>query len=677
MARGSKWCRWVLAVAFAASVVACGDGETGGSGEDSGFELPPGLDADGGGPGDSGPEVWTGPGLGIDYGSYEAGAAPRWEPQSADWSAIPWPNDMKRTADGGVDLSDFPSNDVPLIEDYVALGGAVLDGWGLNGSVYFQLDDLIDTESLPEPQVTMNDPKATVQLVNVSKDSPRYGERMPLLFFFYPGGKDPFYLENTLAMRPVYGFPLAEGATYCAVLTRGVKDDRGRYLSPASGFADALASEAAYAPLREWLPDSGLVEDDIAVATCFTTGRPTTELREIRKFLNTLDPPVVTDTSYEGTAQFFHEFRGHYVAPNFQSGVKPYETQGGDVEYDAEGNPVIAELESMRFLLLIPKGYEMPEVGWPVVMYAHGTGAEAGYTSCKNAVGNDLVRTGWAMICIDQPLHGARAWKQNVTPTEIYLFSFNFFNPGAGRMMFRQSAIDTMSLSRAVSSGAFDYPNGHGEYTDPIKLDSERVWFFGHSHGGLSGSLVFGVEPLIHGGVISGAGGILVETILRRKDPVDISGLIAPAIGIADDALNTFHPTLSLVQMMVDVTDPINYAPYWLNPTGEGTPKHVFMTEGTEDEATPFVTTEALSAAAGVPMIEPVYSESVAHQLKGLTPVTEPVGNNVKASDGQLYTVGLRQWIGDHFVAFDPEAVAMWSNFFGNVRKELDPVITE
>ena len=38
---------------------------------------------------------------------------------------------------------------------------------------------------------------------------------------------------RTLAMRPISGFPLAEGETYCAILTRGVRDAEGRYLSVA------------------------------------------------------------------------------------------------------------------------------------------------------------------------------------------------------------------------------------------------------------------------------------------------------------------------------------------------------------------------------------------------------------------------------------------------------------
>src|SRR5690606_38554438 len=133
----------------------------------------------------------------------------------------PWPTDRLLDEAGRPDLSNFPNPNLDILQTYIDYGEEVLDGWGLNGSVYVQFSGGLDMSRLPEPQETMQ-PKGLVQMVNVTQGSLRYGELLPLLFRWYGSGNDQYYLPNTLAFRPVYGFPMAEGDTYCAIVTRGV-----------------------------------------------------------------------------------------------------------------------------------------------------------------------------------------------------------------------------------------------------------------------------------------------------------------------------------------------------------------------------------------------------------------------------------------------------------------------
>lgn len=129
--------------------------------------------------------------------------------------------------------------------------------------------------------------------------------------------------------------------------------------------------------------------------------------------------------------------------------------------------------------------------------------------------------------------------------------------------------------------------------------------------------------------------------------------------------MDSFHPALSIIQMLVDATDPVNYSPYWLAPATGGTPKHVFVTEGTEDHASPAAGTNAMAAAGGVPLIRPVALASPPHALRGLAEVDLPVQDNVLTPAGQRRTAGLRQWDGgDHWVA-EEDALAMdiWATF--------------
>ena len=75
------------------------------------------------------------------------------------------------------------------------------------------------------------------------------------------------------------------------------------------------------------------------------------------------------------------------------------------------------------------------------------------------------------------------------------------------------------------------------------------------------------------------------------------------------------------MQALGEVTDPLNYSPYWFREAlGDAEPVHVLLTEGLHDEQTPYQTTEALAAAAGVPFwgavpFDPLLEEALGDPL--------------------------------------------------------------
>jgi hypothetical protein len=742
--------RFVLSLTILVSVwvTACGEeAPKNDAFSDTAFDVPtppdvPEVDAQDAGPEDTGPAL----GLGIDYEAETQGVQVRFDASAEDWMGTGWPTD-RLLIDGVPDLGSFPGWDMDLLDQYLAYGMEVLDGWGTNGSIYLEFEGELDTSSFPNESTTSGDTKSLIQLVNVTEGSSRYGEQMPLQMKFYLEGSDLYYRAKTLVLRPVLGFPLAPGETYCALVTRGIKDADGHYLGQSSALMDALSSVSYLAPFNAWLAGSALIQDDIAGVTCFTTSQPTKLLRSVLDHLAELPSSELTDIEYLGQANAFHELRGHYQAPNFQAGEKPY-TEGGDIQLDEAGTPIVQQQEDIRFLMLIPTAYPMPEAGWPVVQYAHGTGGD--YETCKSSVGPGLTMEGFAVICIDQPLHGERGpfdmgkcsnladapdslckacetsadcegnpcseldgkgtfctadctiptdcpegftcqplegleSKQCVpqgnllTDSELVLYSFNYLNPRSGRTSFLQSAIDTMNLTRMIQAGQMDRVAEATALGEAIRFDAANVQLFGHSHGGLSGALVLGVDPLLSAGFLSGAGGGLLYTMLVREDPVNVSDLVTTILEIKDKDFDIFHPALTLIQTLVDATDPLNYARYWLQPAPGGTSKHVFITEGTADHATPGETTEAMAAAAGVHMVIPVVQESLPHSLLGLPAQEEPVYHNVVDSFGEKRTAGLRQWKnGDHWVALnDTIAEKLWRSWFRSIRKGYDPAISQ
>ena len=605
------------------------------------------------------------PGLGLDYSSTDPGATPRYDLDGGDWMSVGWPNDLYRDKNSNLDLSVLPNPNIDLLVSYFSVGEETLDGYGLNGSVYFQFDLALDESMMPQAADTLS-PTASVQLVNTEVGSSRYGEFSPLEFRYYSQGTDLYYEPKTLAMKPLFGRPLAEGERYCAVITRALKDSKGRYLQQAPGFAAALASNhPSLEALEAWLPDSPLRREDIAVAACFTTQRASAEMRQIEDFLKGADLASVKEVH---EPRLINEFHGLYGAPNFQAGEKPYNEEG-DLKYSATGTPEVQSMEDLRYMMLIPRFKSMPEGGWPIVIYAHGTGGS--YESCRGTA-RTLNQEGLAVICFDQPLHGPRGPdpEKPLSDSELVTFSFNFLNPRAGRWGFRQAAIDILTLSQMLESGAFDLEASQTLSGEPVNLNPDKIYLFGHSHGALSGAIALGVDPRIKGAVISGGGGVIVNTILLRKDPFDVSQLLRLLLGIDTKYLDRFHPMLTVVQMLVDATDPVNYAPYWLNPVEGGTPKHIFITEGTADHATPGVATDAMAAAAGVPLISPIAKGVAAHSLQGLEAMEMELKGNIKGM-----TAGLKQWQDeDHFVAFEyGEPRSIWKEFFISLVEEGTP----
>ena len=124
---------------------------------------------------DAAPEVDvidTKPGLGIDYGATAPGATPRWESAAEDWMAIGWPSDRYRSG-GHVKLTNMPQDVASLLKTYMTFGEDVLNGWGLNGAVYFEFQGVIDVATLPASKDSVA-ADSMIQLVDVSRASPAY-----------------------------------------------------------------------------------------------------------------------------------------------------------------------------------------------------------------------------------------------------------------------------------------------------------------------------------------------------------------------------------------------------------------------------------------------------------------------------------------------------------------------
>jgi hypothetical protein len=263
-----------------------------------------------------------------------------------------------------------------------------------------------------------------------------------------------------------------------------------------------------------------------------------------------------------------------------------------------------------------------------------------------------------AMVSIDQVLHGTRS----PPGTNYDLAFFNITNPIAAVSNVKQGALDNFQVLRLVKSiNVAQAPTT----AVPIKFDPTRILFKGHSQGGLTGPLFLAVDPEVRTAVLSGAGAILIESLLNKTIPDDIPAIVDAIL--SDGTVDEFHPMLNMVQMVFETSEPANYARLLFRepPTGFA-PKNVFQSLGIVDHVAPVPDIKALALSLGVQPVSPMIDPIDGLDLVGLAWGTPPVQLN--AANGSATAVLLEySQVGTHdghFVIFTNQAAVNQSNRF-------------
>jgi hypothetical protein len=615
-----------------------------------------------------------------------------------DFYSLPYPNDIRRTA-SGLDLTGHPSPGtalpIDIIDRYLRASEEDLDGFGVNPVILFRFSDGYDWASMD----------GNFLVVDVTPGSPTYGELVNVAWFYSTGPVSKYICPNWFALRTGAGRPLRPGTTYAAIVRTGVlTDGDSPQVMTRSGDLDAvlgptMPSDAAlasawddYTPLRDWLADpmnTEVPESEVLNATVFTTSDPERVVSRLRDVIRARPTPTVTDlTLCDGTATSpcddgtmqrscgsvdpaFHEIHGRIELPIFQQGTAPYEEpeDGGGIEVDGDGAPVLARTESVCFALTVPTTAP-PAEGFPLLIVGHGTGGSftgAAHNGVAAAVANGDhggTAVNAATLAIDLPQHGERRGGSTRSPDRLF---FNFANPRAARDNITQGSADLFSLVYFAEGYALDAatsPTG-----EAISFDPARITMYMHSQGATHASLMLPFEPSVSAIVLSGNGGDLTQSLLNKTEPVDIAGVLPFALLdiSADGTLptGTFHPALALFQAYFDQVDPVNFGRRLVAEPIEGAPgRHVFMTYGLGDSFSPEPTLKAYSLAARLRLVRPLLGDSW-----GLAEEDPPVMGNITV-EMTPYTMGLRQYdpsgagVDGHFVALQtPEGLADVSAF--------------
>ena len=240
----------------------------------------------------------------------------------------------------------------------------------------------------------------------------------------------------------------------------------------------------------------------------------------------------------------------------------------------------------------------MPTAGWPIVLYAHGTGGDyrtfigEGVAQALARVKDDAgsVVTRFAVASVDQVLHGSRA--PNTSPAVTF---FNLQNPAGSVHNVVQGGIDYFSLLRMIKGLSLtSVPwsprsgrQGAKVFDPPFSFDPDNILFMGHSQGGHTSAEFVAYEPDVGAAVLSGAGGSAMLGLLNKTRPISIPVLLRTVLGEGVDEL---HPMVNLLQQMLETADTANYGRVVRDHR-----KHVLLTQGFVDHHTPNVATDALA----------------------------------------------------------------------------------
>jgi pimeloyl-ACP methyl ester carboxylesterase len=498
--------------------------------------------------------------------------------------------------------------------------------------------------------------------------------------------------------------------TWAVVMTKGLKGSgaAGVQIQPSPDFTAMLSATApteprqalawpSYAPLRDYLTTAAIPVGDVVSATIFTVADPQRLLKRLATSVET-GPAATAETWVKcgsGTADpcpdaigpracgaantSFEEWHALIDLPIYQAGTAPYLTpaQGGSIDGTTAALTPIRR-EKVCATLTTPIGTP-PAGGWPVVLYAHGTGGNyrshagdgSGAALSSITVNGVATPVRVAVLGFDQVGHGPRRGTagQTTSPDDIV---FNFANPASARGTMAQGATDLHSVTRYLK----------GLATTPAAelpaLDVSRIVYWGHSQGATEGALFLAQDRSIEGTVLSGASALLINSLTSKKQPVDIaSGLWAALSESSPTAVNVYHPVLGLLQMWTDPVDPLHFAANAsVMPVDGARPayaRHVFQVWGKDDLYTAQPVQSAFAIGARLAFVGPKVDEL------DLTVVTSVTGN---VTTPRTITAAVRQYVplgyDGHFVAFqNTTATTDATRFIARVLRGEVPTIPE
>lgn len=608
-------------------------------------------------------------------------------------SVLPLPNNLLFSGTTDLTLNPPVANPNNFGDPLVAVSS--LDGWSTVAP--------ITTSFNAPPAAASVVPGSTVRVFEVTLSGPGGGvtgitrELTPgSQFVTALAPSDP--TGRTLAIVPTT--PLKQLTSYMVLLTTGIQDARGNDATPDQTYflskrptplcvngesTEPLlpaASACALEPLRRLTNShlaaaaaAGIASDRVVLSWAFTTQSITPVLQAVRSRVQpstiVLNPTGLTTAAaglppiadiYVGFIDlpyylvppsaanptgpltgFWKAAPGAYVPPFNGFGLNP--TSTNITAYNPF--PVANATVRVPVLMTVPNagsGRVRPATGWPLVIFQHGITRNR---TDGLAISATLASQGFAMVAIDQPLHGLSPGNSGFA--SVAPFYINAGNPlmaplfGAG---VRERTFDVDYINNTTGApGPDGTPDASGTHTinlsslltsrDNLRqavadlfvltasipnmnidgaaggdFDPSRVSFVGQSLGAIVGTPFLALEPRVNNGLLSVPGGGIAQMLNGSPTfgPRIRAGLAAA--GLQAGTLD-FDRFLGAAQQAIDPADPINYG---FASATDAILLHEVVGNGTDippDQVIP-------NSVAGAPLsgTEPLI------RVLGLTPIT-------------------------------------------------------
>src|ERR1043165_8589832 len=172
---------------------------------------------------------------------------------------LPFPSDLRLTADGRPDLEGFPNKrNLPVVNDLLS-GAKERHGFPVMPIAYFHFLG-------PATSLALG-PTNDAAIIDIDPASPEHGTSYPVIAQSLP---DDAYVKGVVAIAPSPGIVLRGKTRYAVVIRKSFAPE---YAAPSAMFDHSIAD--LYAPLWDLVD-----RKDVLVATVFTTGDEVALLRD-------------------------------------------------------------------------------------------------------------------------------------------------------------------------------------------------------------------------------------------------------------------------------------------------------------------------------------------------------------------------------------------------------------
>lgn len=646
-----------------------------------------------------------------------SGARLLYDPASEDFFSLPFPSDARLDAEGKFSLAAWSqAYRNPTLKLWFDAGDELLDGFSTIAGVFLTFDAPIDTATLPasvQESMSTENGWPSVFLADVDPDSPDRGKLFPIECQFNTfDGK--LRVANQLGCKSPFGVVRRTNTRYAFVVTDKLHAADGEVIGAGDAMASLLSGQdvqgkdrmiaaAPYTEALSFLGEQGLDTSKVVALSLFTTGDPTARLKRVHDFYDTLPTPSLDPDKPVQFVRAFDDYvvlAAFYTVPIVQDGDFPYSrAPDGKIKFGADGEVEQVDSQSIRVYLTIPRRV-MPENGYPVLMFLHGSGGVAEQLMDRGPYSPQgqppaqglgpaavVAPYGIAGFAADFQFHGMRFDPPDTTGLKLYNL---LNNPRATVDNFLVAANEVVLHARLLSALTIDpdtivnLPEGMidiGAVEDGLmRFDDARFVTMGQSMGSTIGLPAINIDKITAGTILSGSGGVLIEIAVTSEQPVNVGALLRTLLRYDDEEpLDQFDPVLHAIQHVWDLVDPMAHAHRAVLDPYEGfSPKHILQHSGLQDGYFSPQSRAGLSTALGLDLVEPV-KEPVALEIMALGGHGEPIMTPAHNNAGEVTAVAVQyepSVLDGHHVAYQrDDAKAQYACFVYTTGEQRSPVL--